>query len=117
MPSHFPRRGEIYLASARTRSGERKRRPVLIISPDVRNRWASDVLTIPLSTTIRPAPEHVLLDRGECGLPYSSAVKCEQVSSLDKTLLDPHPTGRPLSDHRMRQVEDALLVALGIFHR
>src|SRR5574337_574483 len=44
-----------------------------------RHRWASEVLGIPISTKVRPAPEHVLLDRGEGGLPQSSVVKCEQV--------------------------------------
>jgi mRNA interferase MazF len=115
--SQFPRRGEVYFARVGARPGERKTRPVLIISPDARNRWASDVLAIPISTQVRPAPEHVLLDRGEGGLPQSSVLKCEQVSSIDKSLLEPHPLGGPLSEDRMRQVEDALLIALGIFHR
>lgn len=117
MPCHFPRRGEVYLARARARPGERKTRPVLIISPDARNRWASDVLAIPISAVVRAAPEHVLLQRGEGGLPHSSVAKCEQVSSVDKSLLEARPLGRPLSEDRIRQVEDALLIALGIFYR
>ncbi len=110
----FPRRGEIYFASARARPGERKRRPVLIISPDVRNRWAGDVLTIPISTKVRPAREHVLLDRGEGGLPHSSVAKCEQVAPMEKSFLESRPLGAPLSKDRMRQIESALLIALGI---
>jgi mRNA-degrading endonuclease toxin of MazEF toxin-antitoxin module len=117
VPSQYPRRGEIYFASVRTGPGERKVRPVLIISPDARNRWASDVLAIPISTKVRPAPEHVLLDRGEGGLPQSSVAKCEQVSSIDRSLLEGRPVGGPISEDRMRQVEDALLIALGIFHK
>lgn len=113
----IPRRGEIYFASARTRPGERKLRPVLIISPDIRNRWAGDVLAIPISTKVRPAPEHVLLDRGEGGLPQSSVAKCEQVSSMDKSLLEPRALSSPISEDRIRQIEDALLIALGIFPR
>lgn len=117
MPKQFPRRGEICFATVRTRPDDRKRRPVLVISPDVRNRWASDVLAIPISTKVRPAPEHVLLDRGEGGLPQRSVVKCEQVTSMDKSLLEPGPLRSPLSQDRMQQVEDALLIALGIFNR
>ena len=108
-------RGEIYLASMRTRPGDRKTRPVLVISPDVRNRWASDVLVVPLSTQVRPAPTHVLLDRGQGGIPHASIVKCEQVTCLDKSLLEPRPLGRPLNDDTIRRVENALLVALGIY--
>lgn len=110
-----PRRGEIYVASMRTSPGDRKTRPVLVISPDVRNRWASDVLVIPLSTQVRPAPTHVLLDRGQGGIPHPSIVKCEQVTCLDKGLLESRPLGRPLNDDTIRRVENALLIALGIY--
>jgi mRNA-degrading endonuclease toxin of MazEF toxin-antitoxin module len=105
----------MYLARMRAGPAGRKVRPVLIVSPDVRNRWASDLLVIPLSTKVRPAPTHVLLDRGEGGLPHPSVVKCEQVTCLDRSLLEARPLGRPLSEDRMRQVEDAILIALGIF--
>jgi mRNA-degrading endonuclease toxin of MazEF toxin-antitoxin module len=117
MTGPFPHRGEIYLVSMRTRPAERKVRPALIVSPDVRNRWAGDVFVVPLSTQIRPAPTHVILERGEGGMSVASVVKCEQITCLDKTLLDPHPLGRPLSPERLHQVEDALLLSLGIFHR
>jgi mRNA-degrading endonuclease toxin of MazEF toxin-antitoxin module len=115
MAAGFPRRGEIHLASMRTGPGARKMRPVLVVSPDVRNRWASDILVVPLSTQVRPAPTHVLLDRGEGGLPQSSVAKCEQVTSLDKDVLEPRPLGRPVSEERIRQIEEALLIALGIY--
>jgi len=105
----------MYLARVRAGPAGRKARPVLVISPDVRNRWASDLLVIPLSTKVRPAPTHVVLDRGEGGLPHTSVVKCEQVTCLDRSLLEARPLGRPLSEDRMRQVEDAILIALGIF--
>ncbi len=115
MVATHPRRAEIYLASLRTRPGDRKTRPVLVISPDVRNRWASDVFVLPLSTQIRPAPTHVLLDRGQGGIPHASIVKCEQVTCLDKSLLESPPLGRPLNDDIIRTVENALLIALGIY--
>lgn len=116
MPAPFPRRGEIYFANMRAKPGERKARPVLVISADIRNRWAGDLLVIPLSTTLRPAPTHVVLGRGEGGLPQDSVVKCEQVTCLDRGLLGASPLGGPLSEDRMRQVESAVLIALGMFH-
>jgi len=109
-----PRRGEIYLATMRAGATGRKVRPVLVLSPDVRNRWASDILVVPLSMQIRSAPTHVLLDRGEGSLPYASVAKCEQVTCLDKGVLEPRPLGRPLTDDRLHQIEDAVLIALGI---
>ncbi len=99
----------------RTGPGRRKTQPVLVVSPDVRNRWVSDILVVPLSTQVRPAPTHVLLDRGEGGLPQFSIAKCEHITSLDKGILEPRPLGRPLNEDRIRQIEDALLITLGIY--
>lgn len=115
MTGSFPRRGEIYLASLRAGPSRRKVRSVLVVSPDVRNRWAGDILVVPLSTHLRPAPTHVLLDRGEGGVPQSSVVKCEQITCLDKALLGPRPLGRPLSLDRIQAIERALVISLGIF--
>lgn len=115
MNSSFPHRGEIYLANLRARPSSRNVCPVLVISPDVRNRWAGDVLVVPASTHIRQAPTHVLVERGAGGLPQASVVKCEQITCLDKALLDPRPLGRPLSRDRMCEVERALLFSVGIF--
>jgi mRNA interferase MazF len=98
----------------RARPTERKMRPAIIVSPNVRNRWASHVLVIPVSTKVKPASTHVVLDRGEGGLPQTSVAKCEQVTSLDKVLLEARPLGGLLSEDRIRQLEEALLIALGI---
>ncbi len=102
------------MASMRAGTTGRKMRPALIISPEVRNRWASDVLVVPISTKLRPMRTHVMMDRGEGGLPHASVALCEQVMCLNTSLLDTRPLGGPLSPDRIRQVEAALLVALGI---
>ena len=91
-----------------------KRRPVLVVSPDYRNEWASDVLVVPCSTVRRTAPTHVLLRRGEAGLPAPSAAKCEQVMTLPRGDLDSEALGPSLGGERMDQVERALLRAFGI---
>lgn len=115
MPPLSPRRGEIYMASMRAGMTRRKIRPALIIiSPDIRNRWAGDVLVAPISTKLRPMSTHVPLDRGEGGLPHTSVAMCEQVMCLSKALLEPRPLGDPLAADRMRQIERALQIALGI---
>lgn len=68
----FPRRGEIYLVKLPGRPLNGKNRPALIVSMDVRNRLASDVIVVPLSTNLRPAPTHVELPAGEGGLKETS---------------------------------------------
>ena len=77
------RRGHIYWAEMD------KRRPVLVVSIDARNERANDVIVVPCSTTLREAPTHVRLARGEGGLPRDSVLKCEQITTLKKDDVDP----------------------------
>ena len=90
-----------------------KRRPVLLVSPTVRNERATDVLAVPISTTIKAGSWHVMLARGEAGLPRASMAKCEAVGRLEKELIEPQPVGL-LSEARMLDIERALMLALGI---
>lgn len=104
----LPRRGFVYFASLD------KRRPVVVISPDVRNAGASDVLVLPCSTILSEAPTHVRLRKGEGGLSATSIVKCEQITTLHKDDLDEMPLGAALTDVRLRSIERAVLRAIGI---
>lgn len=91
-----------------------KRRPVLVVSIDARNARAGDVIVVPCSTTLREAPTHVLLARGEGGLSCSCVLKCEQVTTLPEADVTQPPIGGPLGLHRMREVERAILRAIGV---
>jgi mRNA interferase MazF len=91
-----------------------KSRPALIVSMDVRNRLANDVIVVPLSTNLRPAPTHVELPAGEGGLKEDSMVKCEQVTTLDKSFLIRGPFAGSISPSLMRAIEKAIQRALGI---
>jgi mRNA-degrading endonuclease toxin of MazEF toxin-antitoxin module len=102
------RRGHIYWAQLE------KRRPALVVSVDARNERANDVLVIPCSTTLREAPTHVRLKRGEGGLPQDSVLKCDQITTLKTYQVDPMPLGMPIKPARMREVERAVLRAIGI---
>jgi mRNA-degrading endonuclease toxin of MazEF toxin-antitoxin module len=102
-----PRRGRLYWVSLD------KRRPALVLSPDYRNEHAGDVIVIPCSTRLRPAPTHVLLPRGQGGLAESMVLKCEQITTLPKA--DVHtPLGGPLPPAVLRAVERAVLRAIGV---
>jgi mRNA-degrading endonuclease toxin of MazEF toxin-antitoxin module len=91
-----------------------KRRPALLLSPNARNEGASDVIVVPASTVLREGPWHVRLRKGEGGLPAVSILKCEQITTLRKDLLDPEPLGGPLSAGRIQEVEQAVLRAIGV---
>lgn len=110
----YPRRGEIYLVKLPGHPSDKKNRPGLVVSMDVRNRLANDVIVVPLSTTLRPAPTHVELPAGEGGLKETSMAKCEQVTTLDKTFLIRGPFAGTINPPLMRQIEKAIQRAIGI---
>jgi mRNA-degrading endonuclease toxin of MazEF toxin-antitoxin module len=91
-----------------------KRRPALVISVDARNRLANDVLVVPASTTLRPAPTHVRLKKGTGGAPKDCVLKCEQITTLPKHLLGDVALGGPLSVALLEDVERGILRALGV---
>lgn len=91
-----------------------KRRPVLVISPDARNQRATDVIVVPCSTRLRFAPTHVALRKGEGGVTHPSVLHCEQIATIRIADLAPAPLGPPLSPPRIREVERAILRAIGV---
>jgi mRNA-degrading endonuclease toxin of MazEF toxin-antitoxin module len=101
-------RGFVYLARLD------KLRPVLVISPDIRNDLASDVIVIPCSTRLSIAPTHVRLRRGEGGLSASSVLKCEQITTLHKDDVRRQPLGAALAPKRILEAERAVLRAIGV---
>jgi mRNA interferase MazF len=102
------KRGHLYWAEME------KRRPVLVVSVDARNERANDVIVVPCSTTMREAPTHVRLARGEGGLPRDSVLKCEQITTLKMHDVDLVPLGPALGAARMAAVERGVLRAIGI---
>ena len=102
----FPRRGEVYLVRLD------KARPALVISTDALNRYALDVCLVPMTTVERPKFSlRVHVPPGEAGLSRDSWAKCDQVTTLEKSLLNYPPLGR-LSDETLKAVEQAIKLAL-----
>lgn len=110
----YPRRGEIYLVKLPGHPADTKDRPALVVSLDVRNRLANDVIVVPLSTTLRPAPTHVELPAGEGGIKETSMAKCEQVTTLDKSSLIRGPFAGTINPFLMKEVEKAIQRSIGI---
>jgi mRNA-degrading endonuclease toxin of MazEF toxin-antitoxin module len=112
-PELYPRRAHLYWVRIPDEPGG-KRRPALIVSPDSRNRVASDVIVVPVSSVLREAPTHVRLRAREGGLERPSMAKCEQITTLRRDRLAPRPIGGNLAPGRMVQVEKAILRAIGV---
>lgn len=108
MAPAYPQRGRLYYALVD------KPRPVLVVSPNGRNEFATDVLVVPCSTQITIAPTHVHLRKGEGGISARSILKCEQVTNVSKRMLRTSTLGPPLSPTRMAEVERCLQHAIGI---
>lgn len=110
----FPHRGEVFLVRLPGHPSDPKNRPALIVSMDVRNRLANDIIVVPLTTTLRPAPTHVELPAGEGGLKSASMAKCEQVTTLDKSFLIRGPFAGRISASLMGDIEKGIQRAIGI---
>lgn len=102
------RRGYLYVAHLD------KLRPVLVISPNLRNELASDVLVVPCTSRLSTAPTHVRLRRGEGGIPEASVLKCEQITTLHKDDVRRQPLGGPIPPKKLLEVERAILRAIGV---
>ena len=110
----YPGRGEIYLVKLPGKPKDEKARPALVVSLDVRNRLANDVVVVPITTTLRTSPTHVNLPEGEGGLHQTSMAKCEQVTTIDKSFLIRGPFSGTISPMKMTEVEKAIQLAIGI---
>jgi len=111
----YPKRGEIHLVTLPEQPKDTKSRPALVVSLDVRNRLANDVVVVPISTTLRSNPTHVELTPGEGGLEKRSMGKCEQITTLDKSFLIRGPFSGTINHEKMLEIERAIQRAVGIF--
>ena len=106
-------RGDIWLADLNPVRGHEQagRRPVLVVSVDAFNQSRADlVVVIPVTSTLRPIPFHVVVQAPEGGLTNPSALLCEAVRSISKDRLVTR--WRALSASTMSQVEDRLRILL-----
>jgi mRNA interferase MazF len=112
-----PLRGEIWFIQLHIDPPEKGRRPVVIVSVDVRNRHegADTVLVVPLTTSIhKNVPTHVFLPAGETGLPADSAARAEDITVVRKRrLIEPRGRLRQLGDQRICELAAKVSIAMG----
>ena len=113
-----PLRGEIWFVQLHVDPPEKgRRRPVVIVSLDARNRHerADTVLVIPLTTSIhKEVPTHILLTAGETGLQTDSAARAEDITVVRKqSLIEPRTRLRRLSDRRICELAAKVGMAMG----
>lgn len=106
-------RSEIWLADLNPVRGHEQagRRPVLVVSVDAFNQSRADiVVVIPITSTLRPIPFHVVVQPPEGSLTNPSALLCEAVRSISKDRLVTR--WGTVSPATMSQVEDRLRILL-----
>jgi len=104
----FPRRGEVYWVRLD------KLRPAVVLSVDALNRHALDVCLVPLTSIHhREFSMRVPIPAGDAGLAQVSWAKCDQVTTLEKRLLQPPALG-VLSKATLRTIENQVKLALGL---
>jgi mRNA-degrading endonuclease toxin of MazEF toxin-antitoxin module len=116
--SRVPRRGEIWWIKRNPviPRDPHLPRPVVIVSTDPRNKSWDSVIVVPLSTGLQnPYPQfHKLIPKGEGGLDRESHARCDLVSNIEKSCLDPKgPLGPLLSDKLIWKIVQGVRAAVG----
>jgi mRNA interferase MazF len=104
--SSLPARGEVWWCELPEIAG----RPVVVLSRDAAIPRLRRTLVAPCTTRLRGLPSEVRLEPGADPIPRESAVNLDSVESVAVGALVQR-LGR-LSDARMRQVCDALAIAV-----
>lgn len=115
--SKFPRQGEIYLCKALRQSGDTKKRPVVVISIDLRNQYSSTVLVVPFSSDISSSsinPCRPLIAKGEGGLEVDSVAMCDLITTIAKRYLEQNPYGT-ITPNSLTHIQTAIQIAVGLF--
>ena len=111
------KRGDIYYADLSPVVGSEQGgvRPVLVIQNNVGNKYSPTVIVCAITSQINKAkiPTHIELEQSKYNLPKDSVILLEQIRTIDKRRLQEKIA--ILDDLKMRQVNKAILVSLGMF--
>lgn len=104
-------RGDVVLVSI---PQQEKSRPAVILTANWLNRYALDVGVVPVtSIPRRNFATRVELPAGEGGLKKTSWAKCDQVTTIPKTLILGQVLGR-VSTNKMKEIEAGVRLALAL---
>lgn len=116
-PPANPQTGEVWYVNIPNQPyDEHQPRTAIIVSPNGRNKNCNDVIVVPTTSApnFRPHPEyHVHIPAGEGGLVRDSYARCDQVTTIDKSLLARGPLGGSIHQKYRSAIIDAVRAALG----
>ncbi len=112
--SKNPKKGEVwYVRFPNQPFDPHQPRTAIIVSRDARNLYASDVMVVPTSSNIQPSDTYVVIPAKEGGIPHRSVAKCDQIATVDKTLLVRGPLGDRINPSLMWEIHHGIRIALG----
>ena len=104
----YPRRGDIHLVALD------KPRPAIVLSVDQLNRNALDVCVVPITTREQARfSMRVFIAAGDGGLDYDSWAKCDEVMTLEKSLVR-YPATGALATATLQRIEEQVKISLGL---
>src|SRR5690349_21280984 len=111
------KRGDIVLCSFDPTVGHeiKKTRPALVIQNDIGNRYSSVTIVAAITSTVSPVPypvEVVVHPAASNGLDVSSAIRLDQIRSVDRQRLVRHLG--VLDRATMTEVDEAIKISLGL---
>ena len=112
----FLRQRQVYLSKALKQSGDTKKRPVVVVSIDIRNQYSSTVLVVPFSSDTSDAanPSRILMRKGEGGLNKNSVAMCDVMTNIEKKYLEREPYGE-ITSESLARIQKAIQIAIGIY--
>jgi mRNA interferase MazF len=110
------KRGDLFYADLSPVVGSEQggMRPVLVIQNNIGNHYSPTVIIAAITAKIsKPRmPTHVGIRGGEAGVGRNSVILMEQIRTIDKQRL--HDKIGRLDDQKMKQVDEALKVSVGL---
>lgn len=111
-----PKRGEIYWLDCNPATGAEMRNlhPALVIQNDIGNQASALTIVAAIASNLQIArlPVGVLIGAGEGGLPRDCVIHSGHIYTVDKNRLQRR--SGTLGAERMRQVDNALAISLGL---
>jgi mRNA interferase MazF len=112
----YPLQGEIYLVKALHSLGDSKKRPVVVVSINLRNEFSQTVLVVPFTSDLSggETPTRILVKAGEGGLQADSLAICDNILAVSKSYLEQGPYGR-VSSRSLQHIQQGIQLAIGIY--
>jgi mRNA interferase MazF len=109
-----PGRGEIWSVRIPGQPDDpHQPRPALVVSADIRNRIADDLMVVPIFSRGAVGPTHVRLAKGTGGINRDSVLFCEELTTLDREFLSRGPWGPRVEDAVLEAVNRAVRRSIG----